>query len=81
VIDGAACKICLYFQPASLEGSNGFCHRYPPVFLRYNVFSDPDEDRFNPVTDTGTFFPEVENDQWCGEFRKEWSSKFAASGK
>lgn len=54
------CSDCLFYE-AFGERNTGFCHRYPPVPV-----PDPEEDGV-PFW----FFPETNEDQWCGEYRHE----------
>lgn len=57
------CKDCRYASiRISYGGRKGiFCHRYPPTFA---YFQDDQSDRL----DSTEMWPEVLEDDWCGEF-------------
>jgi len=57
------CKDCKYFLPT--RDTSGRCHRYPPTVVE-GVYTEDEYVR----SDTYNFFPVVEADEFCGEFKE-----------
>ena len=55
------CKDCKWWDKFQEDGTNGFCHRYPPIVNITGVFKNVD------IWDR----PEVFSDDWCGEFEQK----------
>lgn len=75
------CKDCKYWLERSTPSDGeGYCRRYPP-FMIAEITSDTgyDSDRVQSVYSYGpnTYWPEVKELDWCGEFkaRKEKKEK------
>lgn len=63
------CNNCSYFNKVDEDG--GECRRYPPI-----VVCGPYDVHKGPITpprlsyELRTEFPDVQLDQWCGEFKQ-----------
>jgi hypothetical protein len=57
------CKDCEFFK--YYDGLVGECVRYPPMILCH---PNPDDRLLNPFA---TEFPEVDENMWCGEFKRK----------
>jgi hypothetical protein len=60
------CSECKYFNP--IRATVGQCRRYPPQVIVHNAEGQPDwkED----------VWPEVYDNEWCGEFLEEHKESF-----
>ncbi len=55
------CETCKFMKPDDLL--KGRCHRHPPQF-------EPDWDWEREMLGGDYYFPKIENDDWCGEWRE-----------
>jgi len=53
------CKFCDVIDPVC-DDSDAYCHRYPPKIVAFNIRD----------TDSSGRYPEVDEYDWCGEFKK-----------
>ena len=65
-MDGVRCRECVFFTDYGGDQPDGFCRAHPP-----NVLTSRRSRRFSDVEDPNpnAEFPEVDFDDWCGEFR------------
>lgn len=57
------CKFSFFYVNDEGELEEGSCHRYPPM-----VYVELPESKRGLLT---SIFPEVYEDDWCGEFQKD----------
>jgi hypothetical protein len=63
------CNNCKYFDPqVDPESDQGYCRRYPPmpVVTRVLTTTDTGGAQYEPAV--GTFWPQVNPTDWCGEW-------------
>ena len=56
------CKNCIFFISYNPEGGN--CYRYPPQLVSESYESGQSQ--------TCQYYPWMQPDEWCGEFKDKW---------
>lgn len=56
-----SCKTCKFYKQNGkwVNKANGVCRRFPPVRAGSSTM----------IADPGTYWPEVQDHEWCGEFK------------
>lgn len=68
------CGCCHYFVKHESQHVYGDCHRQPPQFGFYANIYEPtgygsEKKRIDITRERGGVWPNVSQDEWCGEFR------------
>jgi hypothetical protein len=65
------CKTCKFFIILEQGAKSGWCRRYPPTVVVNNAqnYNREDGSWDGIYSYAETAYPEVDNDDWCGEFK------------
>jgi len=61
------CASCRWFEPIGAVGEGGWCKRYPPQAVLHPESRDPRYAGCVEEEHVGFCWPEVSEDDWCGE--------------
>jgi hypothetical protein len=74
------CRVCQFWQENDDESGTGQCRRYPPTVFDVERVKVPtghgyEREEWRSVE----IFPDTEEDEWCGEFKKRRCPRLTAS--
>lgn len=74
------CERCRFFKKNESQHIYGDCHRSPPQFGFYaNIYEDATygqkRHRIDITRERGGVWPNIAQDEWCGEYRPQEQSK------